>query len=181
MKTYLLDFVSPVHFSNARPNFYEQSETILRSDTIVAAIISVLANYGTSADKLQQLQENLCLSSAYPYTLKGGRVHYFFPRVQTLLRMGPSIENKTGPFRKQIKNIEWLDQDSFEKQLAGEVLFDDLSALEDWLESNDQLSFFERKVVQRVQVPRTRDSEKKPEPYFFERSPACEADRGTPI
>ncbi len=116
-KTYYLNFTSPLHIGNHRPDSYEQSESFLRSDTLVAAIYATWAKM----DHVDWIPESgeppFLLSSAFPFWRKreGGKIH-FFPRLKAVPKSEKGQQYDTLVV-KALKKVQWLDQSYFEKLL----------------------------------------------------------------
>ena len=100
-----LSFKQAVAFTGRRSgNFIEEVNTI-PSDTIKAALVAALSN---ETDKLEKLNENLIVSSVYPYLNE----ILFFPKPYI---KAPFKDNITNPaHHKNIKKIKFIDQHLFE-------------------------------------------------------------------
>lgn len=112
IKIYKLHFNSPLHLSLGKDQ-YDKSAKTLHSDTLKSAIISCAALLGHNQEVLQQLNEALVLSSAFPF-FKG---EYFFPKpIAKIFSIAEMEESKQG---KSLKRIAFIGKNYFEKLLAG--------------------------------------------------------------
>lgn len=112
LDTIYLDFTSPLHIGNHKPEGYEKSEVFLRSDTLIAAVMQAWSLIGREDWIEDYIQHpSFTVTSAFPFTKMEGRVRHFFPRPQlewNLTQYDPKLS-------KRIKKAKWLDQNYFEK------------------------------------------------------------------
>lgn len=95
-------------------DFYDRSNSVLHSDTIYAALMSLAAQLGMDPSE----QPAYVLSSAFPYAERGeDNFEYFFPRI--VLPEIDYAEHDSKP-RKTLKNLKWLSQSLFEKSINGQ-------------------------------------------------------------
>jgi CRISPR-associated protein Csm4 len=120
LKLFKLRFTTPLHLASNRAD-YVQSQLQLHSDTLYAAIVQTwsLLGMATLIDSLEanKGKPNFTLSSAFPYTVQNGKDIYFFPRPHKTFNLREvSMRKISEEYRKEIKKIEWLDADYFQKQ-----------------------------------------------------------------
>ncbi|MBK8818380.1 MAG: hypothetical protein IPN49_04555 [Saprospiraceae bacterium] len=65
-RAYFLKFTTPLHLSDYKPDSYESSEDVLRSDTIIAAIMAAWAKQGHE-EWIGDGDLPFTVSSAFPY------------------------------------------------------------------------------------------------------------------
>lgn len=167
---YFLEFTTPLHIGDHKPDTYESSESYLRSDTIIAAIIATWAKTGHD-DWIGDGNLPFTISSAFPfYMLKKNDqttdYHPLFPRIKRpfLLKYEPS-------FSKAFKKISWMDLHYFEKSINGDS-FDGftINHLQGDVLSQSEVpkDFMYKQVSERVKIPRDR-SVQDSEPFYMER------------
>lgn len=166
LQTYYLNFTTPLHIGDYKPDSYESTEAFLRSDTIIAAIISAWAKRGHE-DWIGNGDPGFSLSSAFPFYGKEGEEVRFFPR----LRLSFNIADRDTTKTKEIKKIAWLDQSYFEKVINNSKLDESFSSQiqGDFIsEFEIENNFMTKQISERVAIPRDRnlgDSE----PFYMER------------
>ncbi|MBG0780973.1 MAG: type III-A CRISPR-associated RAMP protein Csm4 [Bacteroidales bacterium] len=172
---YKLRFTTAVHFSDERDD-YSKSLVHLHSDSLQAALLSVLASAGY--DVPPDGDTGFVVSSLFPYYQEkkdsGEDAVYFFPRPQTNEAPGSEMLS----YLKTIKNIKWLDQHYFQKLLKGEQLFSNMldpdSMKGEFLTDQKlpQEGMYVRQQQARVAVPRQYELDghkKDAEPFYMER------------
>jgi CRISPR type III-A-associated RAMP protein Csm4 len=176
-KTYYLNFISPLHIGDHRPDSYEQSETFLRSDTLVAAIFATWAKMGHADWIPESGDPPFVLSSAFPYWEKSKEEkNHFFPRLKITPKVKEELEYDTH-LVKALKKVQWLDQPYFERLLQ-------LEATSSFGKENKHIQggfltetelpkggFITKEVMNRVSIPRNQeDGEAKDAiPFYMER------------
>ncbi|MCZ2101494.1 MAG: type III-A CRISPR-associated RAMP protein Csm4 [Chitinophagales bacterium] len=165
---YYLHFNTPLHIGDYKPESYEKSESFLRSDTIVAAIISAWAKSGHE-DWIGDGDLPFTISSAFPFFCANGNEVMFFPRLKSSFK----IKDHDSTLSKAIKKITWLDQYYFEKVINNEDVSEKLS---DFIRGDflskialPQGGFMQKQVSERVQIPRERNEDNQSEPFYMER------------
>jgi len=173
-KVYKLHFTSPIHIGDERLD-YGSSQKYLHSDSMYAAITTVLASVGYKVPENGDL--GFQISSLFPYYQKNkeDKPVYFFPKLKKQ-SIAPSGFQKIA---KKIKKIEWIDLYSFTKIINGEnYLKATVEQTEKCLQSNfytqEKLpidGFIQSEVMPRVQVPRygVDGAAVDAEPFYMER------------
>jgi len=160
--TIYLDFSSPLHIGNHKPEGYEKSELFLRSDTLLAAVMQTWVLIG----KVEWIEEyiaepSFAISSAFPFAKYEGHFNHFFPRPQiewNLTSYEPSLS-------KKIKKVKWLDQKYFE-QVIQQNPIDIISNQDDlqgaFLCTRKMGRIYQKEMQERVSVPRGNESDTTP-------------------
>ena len=171
---YKLHFTSPIHIGDERLD-YGSSQKYLHSDSMYAALTSVLASVGYEIPENGDL--GFQISSLFPFYQKSkdDKVIYFLPKLKGQSVSPPKFQD----IAKQIKKIEWIDLESFTSLINGEnYLYADLELTKNCLKSNfftnEKLpadGFILSEVVPRVQVPRygIEGSATDAKPFYMER------------
>ena len=80
-------FKEPVHISNSRGD-YGKGESIIRSDTLFAAVMQMWALLGKQewiAEFVDKPESSFALTSLFPFVKKDGSNYiYFFPKIRML-------------------------------------------------------------------------------------------------
>ncbi|GAB1397897.1 hypothetical protein MASR1M65_26770 [Saprospiraceae bacterium] len=166
LTAYYLNFLAPLHLGDTKPDTYENSETYLRSDTIMAAVMSIWGKTGRQ-DWIGNGDPGFIISSAFPYFWKDSGYVHFFPRIKLPFNL-PDFDNSMA---KAVKKISWMDQGYFEKVINREVLsssfYQDIQG--DFL-SGDKIPnhLISKEVSERVMIPRDR-SQDDSDPFYMER------------
>lgn len=164
---YFLHFTAPLHIGDYKPESYDKSESFLRNDTIVAAIISAWAKQGHE-DWIGNGDLPVAISSAFPFYGEAGNETSFFPRLKIPL----NIRDRKSELAKAIKNITWLDQFYFEKVLNGDDLSDNLeNGIKGEFLTQKAIpdDFMYRQISERVKIPREMNEDSQSEPFYMER------------
>jgi CRISPR-associated protein Csm4 len=166
-KIYKLHFTAPLHLGDERDD-YSISLKTLRSDTLYAAFIAVLAKIGISIPDDGDL--GFIISSLFPFYQKDKNTDavLFFPK--SLKQSIP--DKKYLKHIKQIKKVSWLDKTYFEKLINGKDIFGvgfDLNHLSDEFlsESVFDKEFISTQIFPRVTVSRTGKEDAKP--FYMDR------------
>ena len=164
-RAYFLNFDAPLHLSDHKPDSYETSESFLRSDTIIAAIMSAWAKKGHE-EWIGDGNLPFTVSSAFPFYGKPDKpAVLFFPRP----KMPFMVKDQEGLVAKDIKKVKWIDQNHFERMIHGQtiemkgILHGEYLTGEDFSED-----FMVRQVSERVTIPRDRSAEDS-KPFYMER------------
>jgi CRISPR-associated protein Csm4 len=167
---YYLKFTTPLHIGDYKPDTYENSESYLRSDTIIAAIIATWAKSG-HGDWIGDGNLPFTISSAFPFYMikkdENVEFHPLFPRIKR-----PFLLKEYDPkMSKALKKITWMDLHYFIKSVNGGS-FDDFDSahLQGEVLSASELpkDFMYKQISERVKIPRDRSSEDS-DPFYMER------------
>jgi len=166
-QAYFLEFTTPLHIGDYKPDSYETTESFLRSDTIIAAIISAWAQIGKE-EWIGDGNTPFTISSAFPYHKMGDEEILFFPRPKMQLAMS----DRDPTLSKAIKKVTWLDQNYFTKVIHGDDVSSDLKGhMQGEFLTSATLpddGFMYKQVSERVQIPRDRSLDNS-EPFYMER------------
>lgn len=161
-----LSHLTPLHIGTGKEN-YDFSASELQSDTISAALASIRAQLGNDSD-LIDFMRSFTISSAFPMITINGKTSYFFPKMQGKLNI--AIKNsETDEYRKQLKNVKYIDISVFEKLITGGLIEIESSQLcNDFITSKETQfeTIYESRINERVGVPRAEDQDA--EPFFFD-------------
>lgn len=186
LKLYKLHFTTPLHLSNESED-YAQSLQTLHSDTLYAALTSVLAKVGHNFDKNFAGDLGFSISSLFPFYQKDKEDKnpvYFFPKSHKIDILSEDLL----AIHKYVKKIRWIDTFFFEKHLKaenlerfyaektikpnGKIEFKHLKG--SYLTNNEYLStdFISSQVFPHAQVPRQQiieGTEQDTKIYYMER------------
>ncbi|HMQ59264.1 MAG TPA: type III-A CRISPR-associated RAMP protein Csm4 [Flavilitoribacter sp.] len=163
---YRLHFHTPLHIGDKRPDDYSNSQGYIHSDTLYAAVLATWARQG--ADIPANGRCGFQVSSLFPFSQnESGETRYFFPRPMADL----PFDGDRVSIAKGLKKIQWLDQHYFEKVLQREPIADFGNDLQDEFCSRSQLGnpIYVRQMSQRVAIPRDRNQDADPRPFYMER------------
>jgi CRISPR-associated protein Csm4 len=162
---YFLKFITPLHLSDYKPDSYETSESFLRSDTIIAAIMASWAKKGLEG-WIGDGDLPFTVSSAFPfYQEKDKDIVMFLPRP----KLPFNNEDEDGSISKELKKVKWIDKNLFESVISGKSFSIKSSLQGDFLStSNVNANFMIRQVSERVTIPRDRSIEES-RPFYMER------------
>jgi CRISPR type III-A-associated RAMP protein Csm4 len=173
-QTYSLYFQMPLHIGDVRPDDYGNSESFIRSDTLMAAITSMLGKIGKIGDDFNG-QFSFRVSSLFPFTTIGDKVHYFFPKLSTAMPV-KTEKDKPLEYAKKLKKLKWLDLHYFEAQLNqhefnqfGNEAQKDIRGEFCSTAALPEDGFVTKQVSQRVTIPRERVEGEDPTPFYMER------------
>jgi CRISPR-associated protein Csm4 len=173
-KTYYLYFNSPLHIGNHRPDDYDESESFLRSDTLVAAIYATWAKMGNSDWIPESGDPPFTLSSAFPFWARNEEdLIHFFPK----LKVTPSSTTEFDTVTiKSLKKVQWIDKGYFEKVLKMEStdqFGDNQKDIQGLFLTSSALpedGFMIKEETNRVTIPRNREKEgQNSTPFHMER------------
>ncbi len=166
---YKLHFYTPLHIGDERED-YGSSLKIYHSDSLYAALTSCLAKIGRDIPKDGDL--GFSISSLFPFYSKENEDVLFMPKINISKLPDKSLQDVS----KQIKKVEWLDIDYFNKQINGKNLFDgnfNRQALNGkyMTDRNIDSDFISAGISQRVQVSRdiSVDDKDRTRPFYMER------------
>lgn len=164
-RVYFLRFTTPLHLSDHKPDSYESSEGVLRSDTIIAAIMATWAKQGNE-EWIGDGDLPFTVSSAFPfYKQKDDNAILFFPRPK--LPFNSLDYNNT--ISKDVKKVKWIEKSLFEDVIKGNNISLKSSLQGDYLSVHKVDSdFMYKQVSERVTIPRDRSSEDS-RPFYMER------------
>jgi len=111
-----LYFKEPLALMSEKKDEFMHEVLTLPSDTIKAALISVLGQAGAERDEIRRLNEDLIVSSAYPFY----KDILFFPKPSAPVPLDTEDSPKK---QKTIKKITFIQQSLFEKLINGEKVF----------------------------------------------------------
>lgn len=167
-KIYKLHFTSPLHLGDESAD-YGKSLRSVHSDTMYAALVSVLAIIGRKIPDKADL--GFTISSLFPFYQKNRETDSICFLPILLKRNLPHSKHQN--IAKKIKKVKWLDKDFFQKQILGNELFDDDFYPEnikgEYLTTKDipDDDFIKSEVSPRVKVSRT--GKEYAEPFYMER------------
>ena len=173
-KVYKLHFTAPIHIGDERDD-YGSSQKYLHSDSLYAALTSVLASVGYAIPEDGDL--GFQISSLFPFYQKSKdyKAVFFFPKLKKQSVSPPKFQE----IAKQIKKVEWIDLESFTCLINGQnYMSENPEITKNCLKSNFftkiNLSvdgFIHSEVAPRVQVPRYRIDgyATDAEPFYMER------------
>ena len=167
-KIYKIHFTTPLHLGDERLDYGISLRTI-HSDTMYAALVSVLAKIGKEIPNEADL--GFTISSLFPFYQKDKQTDsiYFLPKLlkQTL------PHSKHQDIAKKIKKVKWLDKEFFQSHILGNELFDENFNPEnirgEYLTTKDfpDDDFIKSEVSPRVTVSRT--GKEDAIPFYMER------------
>ncbi len=111
MTAYKLKFHTPLHV-NAHGVGYEETEEIIRSDTIFSAIMSIWNQFYDDDIETMCHTPPFLISSAFPFKADS----YFFPR--PMVKIGKKDEDDP-KFGKKIKKVKYISKSILENILKG--------------------------------------------------------------
>ena len=167
---YKLHFTAPLHISDQHEDL-GNSQKIIQSDTLYAALMSCLAKSGESLPKDGNL--GFTVSSLFPYFQKDkdSAPIYFLP----IPMQAKQAELSDASMAKKVKKVQWVDSILYSTVLSGESLFDVTGKYNSYLQEsyltmhelpedvNGSKEFVRSEVSQRVTLKsRTGDEDAKP-------------------
>lgn len=169
LKICKLHFTSQLHIGDKKNNDYGISLKSISSDSMLAAITSVLAKAGKAIPENGDL--GFAISSLFPFYQEttNSKPVYFFPQPLQARMLSLTDLN----VRKKIKKIKWLDTGFYENVLGGKRLFDnneeDLAHIYGEYLAQDKVpsDFVKSNVVQRVLI-KSRVGKEDALPYYVD-------------
>ena len=158
-----LSGLTPTHIGTGRES-YDFSSSCLHSDTISAALASIMALQG-KADGIEHFLSSFRISSAFPFY----RDHLFMPVPHG--RINVSITGKEeSNIRKSLKKIRYMEYPLWQRMICGEHITVEHSQINgECLMSSTSLipdEIYKSEVSERVCVPRGDGQDS--EPFYFE-------------
>ena len=169
-KVYKLHFTAPLHIGDQHDDL-GNSQKVIQSDTLYAALMSCLAKSGESLPEEGDL--GFTVSSLFPYFQKDkdSAPVYFLPIPMQAKR----ADLADASMAKKVKKVQWVDSTLYSKVLSGESLFEGtekyipnikesyLTAFELPEDVNGSREFVRSEVSERVTLQsRTGDEDAKP-------------------
>ncbi|AVM58261.1 type III-A CRISPR-associated RAMP protein Csm4 [Bacteroides heparinolyticus] len=158
---FVLKDLTPLHIGTGREN-YDFSASDLHSDTLSAALASMLAHQG-KADEIARFLNSFVISSAFPFM----KDQFFLPKPQGKIKVTvPDQEQHL--YRKRLKKIRFIEASLWNRLMNGETLEMEASQLQDaFLTTLHGFEKpFESQVMQRVTIPRKEGEDAAP--FFFD-------------
>lgn len=162
-RIYKLHFTAPLHLGDERAD-YDKSLSVYHSDSMYAAIISVLAKVGYAIPEKGDL--GFSISSLFPFYQKEekGDPVFFLPKIK-------KQDDFDSDIRKKVKRIEWLDVSSFNDYINGKSLFNNSNTgqMKGVYYTNQDIGtgFISTEVNPRVTVSRSGQEDARP--FYMER------------
>lgn len=174
-KIYKLHFTAPLHISDQHDDL-GNSQKIIQSDTLYAALMSCLAKNGEIMPEDGEL--GFTVSSLFPYFQKekDSAPVYFLP-IPLQAKQADLADASTA---KTVKKVQWLDSNLYSSVLSGEPLFDGadsyiphiqgnyLTTYELPEDINGSKEFIRSEVSQRVTLV-SRTSEEDAKPFYVDK------------
>ena len=130
-KIYKLHFTAPLHISDQHDDL-GNSQKVIQSDTLYAALISCLAKKGENLPEDGEL--GFTVSSLFPYFQKDKESVpvYFLP-----IPMQSKQANLTDVTKaKTVKKVQWIDSNLYSSILSGESLFEGTDSYIPYIQGN---------------------------------------------
>lgn len=174
-KIYKLHFTAPLHISDPHDDL-GNSQKVIQSDTLYAALISCLAKKGESLPENGDL--GFTVSSMFPYFQrdKDSAPVYFLP----IPMQAKQADLADASMAKKVKKVQWVDSAIYSTVLSGESLFDRtgkyipyiqeryLSTCELPEDMNGSKEFVRSEVSQRVTL-KSRTGEEDAKPFYVDK------------
>ena len=169
-KIYKLHFTAPLHISDQHEDL-GNSQKVIQSDTLYAALMSCLAKNGEDLPEDGEL--GFTVSSLFPYFQKDkdSSPVYFLPIPMQSRQADLADVTKS----KTVKKVQWIDSNLYSSALSGESLFDGTDSYIPYIQGsylttyelpediNGSKEFVRSEVSQRVTlVSRTGEEDAKP-------------------
>lgn len=169
-KIYKLHFTAPLHISDQHEDL-GNSQKVIQSDTLYAALMSCLAKNGEIMPEDGEL--GFTVSSLFPYFQKDKESTpvYFLPIPMQSRQAELADVTKS----KTVKKVQWIDSNLYSSVLSGESLFDGTDSYIPYIQGsylttyelpediNGSKEFVRSEVSQRVTlVSRTGEEDAKP-------------------
>ena len=169
-KIYKLHFTAPLHISDQHEDL-GNSQKVIQSDTLYAALMSCLAKNGEDLPEDGEL--GFTVSSLFPYFQKDKESTpvYFLPIPMQAKQADLADVTKA----KTVKKVQWIDSNLYSSVLSGESLFDGTDSYIPYIQGNylttyelpedinGSKEFVRSEVSQRVTlVSRTGEEDAKP-------------------
>ena len=130
-KIYKLHFTAPLHISDQHDDL-GNSQKVIQSDTLYAALISCLAKNGEDLPEDGEL--GFTVSSLFPYFQKDKESApvYFLPIPMQSKQADLTDVTKA----KTVKKVQWIDSNLYSSVLSGESLFDGTDSYISYIQGN---------------------------------------------
>ena len=130
-KIYKLHFTAPLHISDQHDDL-GNSQKIIQSDTLYAALMSCLAKNGEDLPGDGEL--GFTVSSLFPYFQKDkdSSPVYFLPIPMQSKQADLTDVTKA----KMVKKVQWIDSNLYSSVLSGESLFDGTDSYIPYIQGN---------------------------------------------
>ena len=155
--------LSPVHFGIGK-NHYDFSSSVLHSDTISSALVSIRASRGKTED-VEQFLSSFTISSAFPFF----KDSLYLPLPKGRLNVQIKGKKET-EVRKRLKKLQYADLQIWSNIIEGACLeIEEEQISGSFLNSSSQSStgsFLKKQLMERVCV--TNNSNDGTVPFFFE-------------
>ena len=174
-KIYKLHFTAPLHISDQHEDL-GNSQKVIQSDTLYAALMSCLAKLGKNLPKDGDL--GFTVSSLFPYFQKDkdSTPVYFLP----IPMQAKQVELADVSKAKKVKKVQWVDSALYSSVLSGESLFEGndtylpniqesyLTTYELPEDITGSKEFMKSEVSQRVTL-KSRTGEENAEPFYVDK------------
>ena len=174
-KIFRLHFTAPLHISDPHDDL-GNSQKVIHSDTLYAALMSCLAKRGESLPEDGDL--GFTVSSLFPYFQKdkGSAPVYFLP----IPMQARQANLPDASMAKKVKKVQWIDSALYSSVLSGDSLFDGtdkyipyiqegyLTACELPEDVNGSKEFVRSEVSQRVTLD-SRTGEDDAKPFYVDK------------
>ena len=130
-KIFKLHFTAPLHISDQHDDL-GNSQKIIQSDTLYAALMSCLAKNGEDLPEDGEL--GFTVSSLFPYFQKDkdSSPVYFLPIPMQSRQADLADVTKA----KMVKKVQWIDSNLYSSALSGESLFDGTDSYIPYIQGN---------------------------------------------
>ena len=130
-KIFKLHFTAPLHISDQHDDL-GNSQKIIQSDTLYAALMSCLAKNGEELPEDGEL--GFTVSSLFPYFQKDkdSSPVYFLPIPMQSRQADLADVTKA----KMVKKVQWIDSNLYSSALSGESLFDGTDSYIPYIQGN---------------------------------------------
>lgn len=174
-KIYKLHFTAPLHISDQHDDL-GNSQKVVQSDTLYAALMSCLAKRGENLPENGDL--GFTVSSLFPYFQKEKESDavYFLP----IPMQAKQPELADASMAKKVKKVQWIDSALYTSVLSGDSLFDGtgqyipyiqesyLTAFDLPEDTNGSKEFVRSEVSQRVTL-KSRTGEDDARPFYVDK------------
>ena len=174
-KIFKLHFTAPLHISDQHDDL-GNSQKIIQSDTLYAALMSCLAKNGEDLPEDGEL--GFTVSSLFPYFQKDkdSSPVYFLPIPMQSRQADLADVTKA----KTVKKVQWIDSNLYSSVLSGESLFDGTDSYIPYIQGNylttyelpedinGSKEFIRSEVSQRVTLV-SRTGEENAKPFYVDK------------
>lgn len=174
-KIFKLHFTAPLHISDQHDDL-GNSQKIIQSDTLYAALMSCLAKNGEDLPEDGEL--GFTVSSLFPYFQKDkDSSPVFFLPIPMQSRQADLADVTKA---KTVKKVQWIDSNLYSSVLSGESLFDGTDSYIPYIQGNylttyelpkdinDSKEFVRSEVSQRVTLM-SRTGEEDAKPFYVDK------------